>query len=284
MPDVDLTGRVCVVTGASAGIGTETALAFARLGAQVVIVGRNPEKARTALARVAAVAKVEPELHLADFSRLDEVRRVAAEILGRHDELHVLVNNAGTATNERRITPDGLEETFAVNHAAPFLLTHLLLDALKKGAPSRVVTVSSLAHKGGAINLTDLQYETEWSSFRAYADSKLANIVFTRELARRLDGTGVTAYAVHPGMIRTALFRENWFFGRIYKVVPFMRSPAAGARTTVWAATAPELATESGGYYASRRRATTSAMAQDDVLAELLWIATAKLVGVPEEV
>jgi NAD(P)-dependent dehydrogenase (short-subunit alcohol dehydrogenase family) len=220
---------------------------------------------------------------LADFSRLAEVRRAAAEIRSRHVRIHVLVNNAGTATRDRRITADGMEETFAVNHAAPFLLTHLLLDPLRAGAPSRVVTVSSLAHKGGSINLADLAYETQWSSFRAYADSKLANILFTRELARRLAGTGVTTYAVHPGMVRTALFRENWFFGRIYKVVPFMTSPAAGARTTVWAATDPGLAAESGGYYARRRRADISAMAADDVLAELLWIETAKLVGVPAD-
>ncbi|HVF19097.1 MAG TPA: SDR family oxidoreductase [Mycobacteriales bacterium] len=281
MPDVDLTGRVCVVTGASAGIGTETALGLARLGATVVMVGRTPEKARAAHARVRSESgRDDVELLLADFSSLTEVRRTAAEITAAHPAVHVLVNNAGTATRERRTTVDGLEETFAVNHAAPFLLTHLMLDALKAGAPSRVVTLSSLAHKGGMINFADLQYEREWSSFRAYADSKLANVLFTRELGRRLAGTGVTSYAVHPGAVRTALFRENRLLGAIYPFVPFMRTPRSGARTTLWTATSPELATQTGGYYARRRPAAISAMAQDDVLAGLLWDETARLVGV----
>ena len=280
MPTPDLTGRVCVVTGASAGIGTETCLALARLGATVVMVGRRPEKARAAHERVSRESgRDDVELLLGDFSRLDEVRRVAAEVLERHPVLQVLVNNAGTATRERRTTVDGLEETFAVNHAAPFLLTHLLLGALQAGAPSRVVTVSSLAHKGGSIDFSDLQAERRWSSFRAYADSKLANVLFTRELARRTAGTGVTAYAVHPGAVRTALFRENRFLGLVYRAVPFMRTPRAGARTTVWAATEPALAAQSGGYYASRRPATISPTAADDTLAGLLWDETARLVG-----
>lgn len=281
MSGPDLTGRTCVVTGASAGIGTETALGLARRGATVVMVGRDKERAAAAAARVrAASGRDDVDLHLADFSRLDDVRAVAAAITAAHGAVHVLVNNAGTTTRERRTTPDGLEETFAVNHAAPFLLTHLLLGALAAGAPSRVVTVSSMAHRAGAIDFADLQHERSWSSLRAYADSKLANVLFTRELARRVAGSGVTSYAVHPGVVRTALFQENRLLGAVYPYVPFFRSAASGARTTLWAATDPGLAAESGQYYARRRRAPVSGWGGDDTLAGLLWEETARLVGV----
>jgi len=278
----DMSGRVCVVTGASAGIGTETALGLAQARATVVLVGRSPEKSSAALDRIRRESgRDDVTLLLGDFSTMADVRRIAAEIVAVHPHVGVLVNNAGTATRERRITADGMEETFAVNHAAPFLLTHLLRDALVGAAPSRVVTVSSLAHRGGRLALTDLSYEQGWSSFQAYADSKLANVLFTRELARRWAETGVTSYAVHPGAVRTGLFRENRLLGAIYPFVPFMKSPKQGARTTLWCATAPALAGESGGYYAGGRRGSVAAQGQDDTAAELLWDETARLVGVP---
>ncbi|HVE63601.1 MAG TPA: SDR family oxidoreductase [Mycobacteriales bacterium] len=283
----DMTGRVCVVTGASAGIGTETALGLARAGATVAMVGRSPAKIQSAVDRVIGESERDDVmLLLGDFSVMSDVRRVAAEILDVHPRVHVLVNNAGTATRERRITGDGMEETFAVNHAAPFLLTHLLRDALVRAAeasvaPSRVVTVSSLAHRAGRLALTDLSYERGWSSFQAYADTKLANVLFTRELARRWAGTGVTSYAVHPGAVRTGLFRENRLLGAIYPFVPFMKSPKQGAQTTLWCATAPELLPETGSYYSGRRRASVAAQGQDDTAAELLWDETARLVGMP---
>ncbi len=276
-----MSGRVCVVTGSSAGIGTETALGLARAGATVVMVGRNPETSRAAADRVRReTGRDDVTLLLGDFASMVDVRRIAAEILAAHPQVRVLVNNAGTATRERRVTAEGMEETFAVNHAAPFLLTHLLRDALVSAAPARVVTVSSLAHRGGRLALTDLTYEQGWSSFQAYADSKLANVLFTRELAKRWAGTGVTSYAVHPGAVRTGLFRENRLLGAIYPFVPFMKSPRQGARTTLWCATAPELALASGGYYAGRRRGSVAVQGQDDTAAELLWDATARLVGV----
>lgn len=275
-----MTGRVCVVTGASSGIGTETALGLARAGATVVMVGRDPVKAAAARDRVVAdTGRRDVELLLADFARLGDVRRVASEVLSVHPAVHVLVNNAATTTRQRRTTVDGLEETFAVNHAAPFLLTHLLLPALRAATSARVVTVSSVAHKGGSIDFSDLQSERTWSSFGAYADSKLANVLFTRELGRRTADTGITSYAVHPGLVRTSIFREN-ALGRVYRLLPFTRSAAAGARTTLWAATDAGLATSTGGYYANRRPAATSALAADDVLAELLWDETARLVGI----
>jgi NAD(P)-dependent dehydrogenase (short-subunit alcohol dehydrogenase family) len=268
-------GRTVVVTGASSGIGAAGAVELARLGATVVPIGRDERR----LAKVAR--QVGGEGLRADFASLDEVRRLAGELLARHERIDVLVNNAGAWPGRRRLSADGFELTFAVNHLAPFLLTNLLLDRLRESAPARVVTTSSVAHTGGLIDLDDLQLERRWTGMRAYSNSKLANILFTRELAQRLDGSGVVANCFHPGVIRTRLTRRAnpllMVGARV--AAPFLGSPKTGAETLVWLASAPEAAELSGGYFEDCRPARQSAQSQDDELAAALWERSAEVTG-----
>jgi retinol dehydrogenase-12 len=264
-----------VITGASSGIGRAAAIELAEKGASVVPVGRDPR-------RTAAVAsKIGAEPLVADFSSLAEVRRLAATLLDRHERIDVLVNNAGLVSGRRALTADGLELTMAVNHFAPFLLTNLLVDRLEESAPARVVTTASDAHRGGLIDLGDLNGERRWSAWSAYSNSKLANVLFTRALARRLEGTGVVANCLHPGVIRTGLARGAPLPIRIgWRVASiFFGSPASGADTLVHLASAREAAEVSGGYFVDSRPANPSAQAQDDELAEGLWEASMRLTG-----
>jgi retinol dehydrogenase-12 len=264
-----------VITGASSGIGRAAAAELEKHGANVVPVGRDPK-------RTASIArKVGAEPVQADFSSLADVRRVAGLLLERHQRIDVLVNNAGLVAGRRRLTADGLELTMAVNHIAPFLLTNLLLERLKQSRPARVVTTSSDAHRGGLLDMSDLNGERRWSAWSAYGTSKLANILFTRALARRLEGTGVVANCLHPGVIRTGLargaplpIRAGW---RVASV--FFGSPRKGASTLVYLASSSEAAGVSGGYFSDSRLANPSVQAQDDELGEELWEASARLVG-----
>jgi retinol dehydrogenase-12 len=264
-----------VITGASSGIGRAAAIELAKAGAAVVPIGRDAR-------RTAAVAKtVGSEPIVADLSSLDEVRRVAALLLDRHARIDVLVNNAGLVAGRRRVTADGLELTMAVNHFAPFLLTNLLRDRLEGSKPARVVTTASDAHRSGHIDLADLSGERRWSRWSAYSNSKLANVLFTRALARRLGGTDLVANCLHPGVIRSRLargaplpLRAGWSVASV-----FFGSPERGARTLVYLASAPEAAEVSGGYFVDSRPASPSAEAQDDDLAEGLWEASARLTG-----
>ena len=266
---------VIVVTGASSGIGAAGAVELARRGVTVVPVGRDERR----LAKVAREVGTEPLR--ADLASLTEVRRLAEELLARHERIDVLVNNAGVMPGRRRVTEDGFELTFAVNHLAPFLLTNLLLDRLRESAQARVVTTSSVAHHGGLIDLDDLQLERGWRGMRAYSNSKLANILFTRELARRLDGTGVVANCFHPGVIRTRLTRRSnpLLMVGARLAAPFLGSPKTGAETLVYLATAPEAAEVSGGYFENCAPGRPSAQSQDDALATALWDRSAKLTG-----
>jgi retinol dehydrogenase-12 len=268
-------GKTVVVTGASSGIGRAAAIELAKQGANVVPVGRDAKRTGSVARKVGA------EPIQADFSSLEEVRRVAEFLLDRHDRIDVLVNNAGLVAARRTLTADGLELTMAVNHFAPFLLTNLLLDRLKASAPARVVTTASDAHRGGLIDLTDLNGERKWSAWSAYGTSKLANILFTRALARRLEGAGVVANCQHPGVIRTGLargapplIRLGWRAASV-----FFGSPRKGAATIVYLASAPEAANVTGGYFSDSRPATPSAQAQDDDLAGRLWDASVRLTG-----
>jgi retinol dehydrogenase 12 len=264
-----------VVTGASSGIGRAAAIELAKQGATVVPVGRDA-------GRTASIArKLGAEPIEADFSSLDEVRALAGHLLERHERIDVLVNNAGLVAGRRRLTGDGLELTMAVNHFAPFLLTNLLLERLKASAPARVVTTASEAHRGGLLDVADLNGERRWSAWSAYGTSKLANILFTRALARRLDGSGVVANCLHPGVIRTGLargaplpIRVGWRAASL-----FFGSPRKGASTLVYLACAPEAAEISGGYFSDSRLATPSVQAQDDELGEQLWVESERLVG-----
>ena len=269
------TQPVVVVTGASSGIGAAAAVELGELGATVVPVGRD----RRRLEKIAARVGGEPLQ--ADFASLSEVRRLAADLLERHASIDVLVNNAGLVTQRRELTEDGYEKTFAVNHLAPFLLTNLLLERLRHSAPARVITTSSGAHGGGRLNLDDLQGERSWSMMRAYGTSKLANILFTRGLAMRVDAAEVTANCLHPGVINTKLGRGAgrlaglvWTLGR-----PFFASPRRGASTIVYLATSEEGGEVTGGYYENSRPASTSAAAADIELADDLWRESERLVG-----
>jgi NAD(P)-dependent dehydrogenase (short-subunit alcohol dehydrogenase family) len=281
----EMSGRTVVVTGANTGIGFETAAAMAGMGADVVITARDPAKGEAAAARIRERhPRARVEAMELDLARLDDVRRFAKDLEARRERLHVLVNNAGLMLDRRTTTIDGFETTFQVNHLGPFLLTNLLLDRLKASAPARIVNVSSTAHHGARLDFDDLQSERGYAGMRVYAMTKLCNILFTRELARRLEGTGVTANALHPGTVRTGfgqegdtggLWRIAWAIGR-----PFFLSPRQGARTSVYLASSPEVEGRSGAYYTRCRPSRTSRAAQDDEAARRLWEISARLAGI----
>jgi NAD(P)-dependent dehydrogenase (short-subunit alcohol dehydrogenase family) len=266
-----------VVTGATSGLGLAAAEQLAAQGAHVVVVGRHPDRCAAAAERITGEALV------ADLSRQDEVRRLAEEIAGRHPRVHVLVNNAGTVSQRRRLTADGLELTFAVNHLAPFLLTRLLREALVAGAPARVVNVTSVAHERERLDFDDLQCERGYRPFPVYARSKLANLLFTYELARRWDGAQVTANAVHPGLVDTRLGDKAGLLARVVWRAIHLRyrrvsvAPQEGARTIVQLATAPDLTGVSGRYFAGGREAASSAYSRDPEVAARLWEASERL-------
>jgi NAD(P)-dependent dehydrogenase (short-subunit alcohol dehydrogenase family) len=276
-----MNGKVCLVTGATAGIGKATAMALAGMGAAVAIVGRNQAKTEATAQEIRTkTGNVAVSTIIADLSRQAEVRRVAEEFRSRFDRLDVLVNNAGGMFGSRQLTADGLELTFALNHLAYFLLTNLLLDMLKASAPSRVVSVSSGAHMMGRINFDDLQLERKYNPGMAYGQSKLANILFTYELARRLEATGVTATCLHPGVVGTN-FGNNWgingFFYNIFG--RFMLTPEQGADTVIYLASSPEVEGVTGKYFAKRKPTQSKASTYDRAVAERLWRVSEQLTG-----
>ena len=277
----DTSPRVAVVTGASSGIGLYTALGLARGGMRVIMTGRDHERTETARSFVAARVKgAQLETALADFGSLAAVRRLADEILGRHDRLDVLVNNAGVISPHYRLSEDGFELTFAVNHLAPFLLTNLLLDRLKASAPARVITVASRAHRGSRIDLATITGSRGWSIGKSYGRSKLCNILFTRELARRLEGTGVTATCLHPGVVATGFGQRGGLVELGWRLAkPFMISAEKGAETTLFLATIADATPFNGGYVVSKVLERPDPAALDDSLARRLWDESARLVG-----
>jgi NAD(P)-dependent dehydrogenase (short-subunit alcohol dehydrogenase family) len=278
-----MSGRTVLVTGGTGGIGLATAAGLAGLGARVGIVGRDPARAEAAADRLRG-AGGQVDVFTADVSSQREVRRLAQEVLTAYPRLDVLVNNVGGFWSTRHTTENGLERTFAVNHLAPFLLTNLLLDRLRASAPARVVTVSSGAQSMGRIDFDDLQGERGYSGQRAYNQSKLANVMFTYELARRLEGSGVTANALHPGVVRTAFGQEDssgWMRVMLPLARPFMKSPARGAETSVYLASSPEVADVSGRYFANSRPKSSSPASRDTAAAARLWEVSAQLVGLP---
>ena len=274
-------GQVCVVTGATSGIGKAAAAALAQQGAEIIVVGRDPARAEATAAAIQADGAPPPKVEIADLARLDQVRALAGRLNQTLDRIDVLINNAGLVLNERRVTPDGYEYVFAVNHLAPFLLTNLLRPKLTASAPARVITVSSDAHTAARLDLDDPNLEHGWSSWRSYSNSKLANILFTRELARRLDGTGVTANCLHPGVVRTGFGRDARPLMRVGITIarPFMLSPERGADTIVYLASSPDVAAKTGGYYVKREPREPSAAARDDGLARGLWETSERLTG-----
>jgi NAD(P)-dependent dehydrogenase (short-subunit alcohol dehydrogenase family) len=276
-----MTGKTVLITGGTGGIGRATAVGLASLGARVGITGRDRERAEKAAAAIASESHNPAiEVFVADLSSQTEVRRLADEVLAAYPRLDVLVNNVGGFWAHRHVTADGLEHTFALNHLAPFLLTHLLLERLTASAPARVVTVSSGAQSMGSIDFDDLMGERNYAGQRAYNQSKLANVMFTYELAKRLKGTGVTATALHPGLTNTAFSAEDPSMGLLVKVLrPFMGSPARGADTAVYLSSSPEAEGLSGRYFSKRKVRRSNEASYDAAITGRLWDVSAALVG-----
>jgi retinol dehydrogenase-14 len=278
-----MAGRTCLVTGATSGIGKATATGLARLGADLVLVARDPARGQATVAEIqAATGNPRVEVLLADLSSQASVRRAAEELRRGHDRLHVLVNNAGGYWATRHVTVDGLELTFALNHLAYFLLTNLLLDLLRASAPARIVNVTSGAQATGRIHFDDLQFERRYRGQAAYNQSKLANVLFTYELARRLEGSGVTVNCVHPGVVRTNFGRDD--MGPVMRLLtplarPFMRTPEQGADTPVWLASSSGVEGVTGRYYARRQARRSSGRSYDPELARRLWRVSEELAG-----
>jgi NAD(P)-dependent dehydrogenase (short-subunit alcohol dehydrogenase family) len=279
-----LDGRICLVTGATSGIGEATALGLARLGARVVMTGRDRdrgEQARKAVVEKSGNDRV--DLLLGDLASLAGIRALAAEFLAAYPALHVLVNNAGTVELSRTLTVDGFEKTFAVNHLGYFLLTNLLLPRLRESAPARIVNVASEAHRMGRLDLDDLQSEKHYRAMRVYGTSKLLNLLFTVELARRLAGTGVSANALHPGAVATRLGKQNGALARLLigLLRPFFLTPEDGAANSIFVAASDELEGVSGKYFVKQRAVPPSRRSQRPGLARSVWARSAELTGLP---
>jgi NAD(P)-dependent dehydrogenase (short-subunit alcohol dehydrogenase family) len=282
----DMKGRTVVVTGGNSGIGFETASALASMGARVLVTARNADKGRAAVSAIAQRLGADAQVQLVvfDLADLASVRRGAAEILEQAPRLDVLVNNAGLVLSERAETVDGYEATFATNHLGPFLLTNLLLDRITGSAPARIVNVASTAHSAArrGMPFDDLQSKKQYRGMRVYGQSKLANILFTLELARRMEGTGVTANSLHPGTVRTGYGSDGdtrgfLAFG-IKLASPFFLSPAKGARTSVYLASSPDVEGVSGQYFVNCKPKQPSRWAQDPEAAGRLWRVSEELV------
>ena len=274
MPRVNMAEKVCLVTGGNSGIGKSVALGLAKMGATVVVVSRNKEKGETAVTDIVEKSgNKNVELIQADMSSQNSIHQLVNEFRARHEKLHLLINNAGVYLTKRSETEDGLESTFAVNHLGPFLLTSLLVDILKASAPSRIVNVTSDAHKGARVNFDDLQGERKFSGWQAYGQSKLAMILYTRGLAKKLEGTGVTVNSAHPGVVRTNFAKNNGglvmlgfrFLGM------FFISPESAAKRILYVATSPDLEGVTGKYFTKMHEVKSSQESYDDDSARRLW-------------
>lgn len=279
-----LTGKTVLVTGASGGIGMATALGLSKLGAHVAITGRDRERVHAAARTIRSAGGGPADGFVADLSAQSEIRRLAGEVLEGLPRLDVLVNNVGGYWNTRHLTDDGLEHTFALNHLAPFLLTNLLLDRLAQAPAARVVTVSSNAQALGRINFDDLQGADAYSGARAYNQSKLANVLFTYELARRLHGSSVTANALHPGVVNTSFGGDDP--ARLQRLLvplmrPLMKTPAQGASTSIHLASAPALAKVTGLFFTRSKPTKSSPRSYDTAVAARLWQVSGDLTGLP---
>ena len=276
-------GKICLVTGSSSGIGKVTARELARMGTTVVMVCRNRAKGEAAQKEIQeATGSDRVDLLTADLASMADVRRVANDFRQKYTQLHVLIHNAGGVNSQRKLTPDGYETTFAANYLAPFLLTELLLDVLKASAPARIVNVSSTAHTRGKIDFADLQGEKSYGSWKAYGQAKLALILYTYELARQLQGTGVTVNALHPGVIASNFDQGMDSFTRLgWKLItPFLSSVDQGAQTTLYLATSPQVEGVSGKYFSNRKETRSSSRSYDEATRQRLWQISEELIQV----
>jgi retinol dehydrogenase 14 len=280
MSSANMAGKICLVTGGNSGIGKATAIGLAKMRATVVIATRSREKGQTAVSDIIVKSgNKNVELIQADMSSQDSIHQLADEFRAKHEKLHVLINNAGVYLTKRTTTSDGFESTFAVNHLGPFLLTSLLLDILKASAPSRIVNVTSDAHKGANIRFDDLQGEKRFSGWQAYGQSKLAMILFTHELAKRLEGSGVTVNSAHPGVVRTNFAKNNGglvMLGFRFLGIFFI-SPESSAKRILYVATSPDLDGVTGKYFTKMRETRSSPESYDDDSAKRLWLVSEQL-------
>jgi retinol dehydrogenase-14 len=280
-----MTAQTVLVTGATRGIGKATALGLARMGAHIAIVGRDLERTEQAAREIEAVGRAPVEMFVADMASQAQVRDLADEALDRLPRLDVLVNNVGGYWSTRHVTVDGVEHTLALNHLAPYLLTRLLVDRMKHTGGARVITVASNAHAQGHIEFDDLQGERSYSGALAYNQSKLANVMFTYELARHLQGNSVTANVLHPGVVSTGFGSEDP--GRLQRwlvplIRPLMKDPSRGAATSIYVASSPDLAHVTGRYFANCKPKRTSRASYDRAVSARLWQASADLVRLPQ--
>jgi NAD(P)-dependent dehydrogenase (short-subunit alcohol dehydrogenase family) len=281
-------GKTCLITGSTSGIGKEIAICLTKMGANVVLVGRNRERCEAILEEINRNASIDANKNhisylLADLSSQASVHQLAREFLATYESLDVLLNNAGVFLPKRITTVDGIEYTFAVNHLAPFLLTNLLFERIKASRPARIITTSSVAHRAAHINFDDLQFERRrYNGVKAYGQSKLANILFTEELSRRSKGSGVTSNCFHPGAIRTNLVQSGpWYYQLIWAIIsPFLMSPRRGADTAIYLASSSEVEAISGKYFVKRNEVKLSDLADDHAAAVRLWKISEKLTGI----
>jgi NAD(P)-dependent dehydrogenase (short-subunit alcohol dehydrogenase family) len=284
-------GKTCLITGSTSGIGKEIAIGLAKMKANVVLVGRNKAKCQATIEEICKAASIDDNKNrvsylLADLSSHDSIRQLAKTFLESYQSLDILLNNAGVFLSRRLTTVDGIECTFAVNHLAPFLLTKLLFGRIKASRPSRIITTSSVAHKGAALNFDNLQFERGgYNGVQAYRQSKLANILFTKELARRSNGSGVIANCFHPGGVRTNLVQSSpWHYRLLWLVIsPFLVSPKKGAETALYLASSSKAENISGKYFVNRKPVRPSGIADDPDAAARLWRVSEELTGYDEK-
>lgn len=281
-------GKTCLITGSTSGIGKEIAIGLAKMKANVILVGRNKAKCQETAEEICRNASVDTTKNqvsylLGDLSSQESIHQLAKKFLDNYQSLDILINNAGVFLSRRLTTVDGIEYTFAVNHLAPFLLTNLLFERMKASSPSRIITTSSVAHRGAHINFDNFQFERgKYNGVQAYRQSKLANILFSKELARRSSGTGVTSNCFHPGGVRTNLIQSSpWHYRLIWLIItPFLISPRKGADTAVYLASSSMLENVSGEYFVNRKSVDPSGLADDPQLAAKLWMISEELTGI----
>jgi len=283
----NLSGKTCLITGATSGIGLEAAVDIARAGAQVVITARDEAKGRKVVEEIkqrSGAAKI--DLLLCDFTSQESTRHLAAEFLAKYPALHILINNAGTVYATRELTKEGIEKTFAVNHLGYFLLTNLLLERIVASAPARIVNVASAGHHQGTMNFDDLNFDHDYAIMKGYARSKLGNVLFTNELARRLAGKHVIVNSLHPGAVSTNIWSHaQWWLQPVLAIMKlFFVTPHEGSETITYLATSPEVEGVSGQYFVKCKQARTSRLSRDEAVAKKLWDVSAKLTGLPAQV